>query len=217
MAIFTKDGKSYTVHGPNPLVNKQRSWEPSKLVFHNFAWDEITHCQVVKTPPKVDIPKPVAEDKKVEVEYSKEMDSAPDGRENPNPSLHEEKREFDLPYIKYKVLCHCLPARVEQRSDSLYGESWGRIKYGGKIIFPCVVISSSDLSFEFWTSDPDEKIGESSIVYPFSYEVHNTATNSHDKVPYNDYRWWKVSRKEPKKGGWLFTANPSDFQPDFSD
>jgi hypothetical protein len=79
------------------------------------------------------------------------------------------------------------------------------------------VVSSGDLTLEFWTSDPRDQISEKSVIYPFCYEVHNQNTDSHDKVPYDDYRWWRVSEKERKEGGWLFKANPSDFQPDFSD
>jgi len=229
MAIFTKDGKMYVVEGPNPLVKQQVPWDPSKLVFHNFEWEDIKSnpkrpaeskrkpefataqpAPAVADPPQeavepeVSIPKPSPEPPPIENESKEEGSSSDD-------------KQFDLPYIKYKVLCHCLPARVEQRKDSLYGESWGRVKYGAKFVFPCIVISSSDLVFEFWTSDPRGQILEKSVVYPFSYEVHNQSTDSYDRIPYDDYRWWRISSKESKEGGWLFRASPSDFQPDFSD
>lgn len=223
MAIFTKDGKMYIVEGPNPLVEKQVSWNPSKLVFHNFSWEDITRTasKSERRRPSPPPPKPVQEEAEPQ-----ETDSAVAvavAEEPPRQEKQEETlatggdRQFDLPYIKYKVLCHCLPAKIEQRSDSFYGESWGRIKYGKKFVFPCVMISSGDLALEFWTSDPNQQISEKSIVYPFSYEVHNQNSDSYDRVPYDDYRWWRVSSKEPKEGGWLFRANPSDFQPDFSD
>lgn len=232
MAIFTKDGKVYVVEGPNPLVEKQVSWDPSQLVFHNFEWDEISQeasrsrrpraaakSEEIKVPaaaPAMNFP-----DREITgVEPPPEHHLFPDreiNEEKDEEEAPEEERPFDLPYIKYKVLCHCLPARLEQRKDSLYGESWGRVKYGTKFVFPCVVTSSSDLALEFWTSDPRSQITERSIVYPFTYEVHNRETDSYDRVPYDDYRWWRVSSKEEKEGGWLFVANPSDFQPDFSD
>lgn len=219
MAIFTKDGKMYIVEGPNPLVDKQVSWNPSKLVFHNFSWEDITQAASRSERRRSSPPEPAQEKK-----APKEVESAVAVAEKPpavekqeEPEASETERQFDLPYIKYKVLCHCLPAKIEQRSDSFYGESWGRIKYGKKFIFPCVIISSGDLALEFWTSDPNEQISDKSIVYPFSYEVHNQNSDSYDRVPYDDYRWWRVSSKETKEGGWLFKANPSDFQPDFSD
>lgn len=233
MAIFTKDGKVYVVEGPNPLVNKQASWDASKLVFHNFEWDDITqeasrttrHRKRSPEPPApapsipvVEVQReetPVVEAQREEIPAEPPPPQPP--AESAAPEIDEGERPFDLPYIKYKVLCHCLPARLEQRTDSLYGDSWGRVKYGTKFVFPCVVTSSSDLSLEFWTSDPRGQITERSIVYPFSYEVHNRETDAYDRVPYDDYRWWRVASKEQKEGGWLFIANPSDFQPDFSD
>lgn len=221
MAIFTKDGKVYVLEGPNPLVEKQVPWDASKLVFHNLSWDEIrtggkrpAHSQAVETTkepkdertPDNTPPPPTPNNPRTE-----------DSANNEKLRQEEDDREFELPYIKYKVLCHCLPAKVEIRNDPLYGETWSRVTYGRKFVFPCVVISSTDLSLDFWTSDPDGKISERSVIYPFSYEVHNADTDSHDRVPYDDYRWWKIASKEPKEGGWLFSATPSDMQPDFSD
>lgn len=222
MAIFTKDGKVYIVEGPNPLVQKQVSWDPSKLVFHNLYWQEINQEQskgIRKTERKTSIPiiEPIAPKEEVVTPQTQPTIEEPIQTTEETTHTTEEPRVFDLPYIKYKVLCHCLPAKVEQRTDNLYGESWGRIKYASKFVFPCVVISSSDLEFEFWTSDPRNQISEKSVVYPFSYEVHNQVTDSYDKVPYDDYRWWRISSKESKEGGWLFKSTPSDFQPDFSD
>jgi len=212
MAILTRDGNVFVLEGPNPLVEKQVAWDKSKLVFHNFQWDEIRHKgpqrKQEQNPEKPERPQPPIAT----------FESAPEPTPANDPEPQEQqKRDFDLPLIKYKVLCHCLPAKVEKRSDPLYGESWTRINYGSKFVFPCVMISSQDLLIEFWTSDPRQQISEKSVIYPFSYEVHNSQTNSYDRVPYDDYRWWRVTSKEPKEGGWLFTAGPSDMQPDFSD
>jgi len=209
MVILNKEGKVYVLEGPNPLVEKQAPWDASKLVFHNFHWGEIKHA----TP---------------RAKQNARKKEEPSPRPAPNPpeptpaaasqsQAPECAREFDLPFIKYKVLCHCLPAKTQARSDPLYGESWSRVSYGNKFVFPCIVMSSGDLIFEFWTSDPNEQIEEKSIVYPFSYEVHNSETNQYDRVPYDDYRGWRVSKREPREGGWLLSASPSDHQPDFSD
>jgi hypothetical protein len=220
--IFNKDGKVYILKGPNPLVDKQENWDSSKLVFHNFDWDDIrikSAAQVKKV--KTDI-KNIKETKIEEIKIE-----APSSTQTPEPTkiplkIEEPKQQeieksFDLPYIKYKVLSYCLPVILETRTDDFYGERWGRLKYGKKFVFPSVVISSTDFSIEFWTSDPNEQITEGSIIYPFSYEVHNQETESYDKVPYDEYRWWKVSEKEKKEeGGWLFKATPSETQPDFS-
>jgi hypothetical protein len=218
MAILTKEGKVYVLEGPNPLVEKQAPWDTSKLVFHNFHWSEIKHAspRAKQNAPKQEAPPPPTPAVKTPEPAPPQPEPTPTAAVAQDQPADETK-DFDLPFIKYKVLCHCLPAKTEARSDPFYGESWSRVSYGTKFVFPCIVMSSDDLLFEFWTSDPKEQIKEKSIVYPFSYEVHNPDTNSYDKVPYDDYRWWRVSKRESREGGWLFSASPSDHQPDFSD
>lgn len=234
MAIRKKDGNLYILEGPNPLVATQVAWDPSTLVFHNFLWDEITFSKsstqgkyapreetIRHEAPKQDDNLPTPETFRHETPASKNTPTPlPETTKVPEPTqspVNEEPREFDLPYIKYKVLCHCLPAKVKKHTDRLYGESWQKITYGNKFIFPCVMIESGDTEISFWTSDPRGQVAEKSIVYPFAYEVHNTATDSYDRVPYDEYRWWKVSNRESREGGWLFTCAPSEIQPDFSD
>ena len=214
MAIMSKDGSVYVIKSPNPLVKEQEKWDSSKLVFHNFTWDEIRANAAPRMkrqePRKIpDPPKPSPEP----------MPPAPK-REEPrheDPIQQADDKTFDLPHIKYKVISHCLPAIVQKKKDSLYGESWERLTYGRKMVFPLIVVESNDFSFDFWTSDPNGQITERSIIYPFSYEVYNEETGSYDRVPYDEYRWWKVSSKERKEGGWLFKSAPSETQPDFSE
>lgn len=223
MVIKKKDGNLYILEGPNPIVKDQVAWDPAGLVFHNFSWDEISYH---KTTPRAGGYKPREETVKYEPTATPEPRRTPpkpieapsESREVPSEPTEpaDSPRDFDLPYIKYKVLCHCLPARVKNHVDKLYGESWQKVAYGEKFIFPCVLIDAGDTEMTFWTSDPRSQIGEKSIIYPFSYEVHNTATDSYDRVPYDEYRWWKVSDKEKKEGGWFFRCMPSDVQPDFS-
>lgn len=218
MAIFNKDGKVYILNGPNPLVKKQENWDHSKLVFHNFNWQDVK----IKNSSKPNkIKSDIETVKKVPISTPEPTSQVLEKKEQ-NKQENQENQEvieksFDLPYIKYKVLSYCLPAILEKRTDKFYGESWTRIKYGKKFVFPSVVIDASDFSIEFWTSDPRDQITENSIIYPFTYEVHNQQTDSYDKVPYDEYRWWKVTEKEKKQeGGWLFKAIPSENQPDFS-
>lgn len=219
MAIFNKDGKVYILNGPNPLVKKQENWDRSKLVFHNFNWQDVkiknsskpnkikSDIETVKKTP-INTPEPTSQISNKEKEQKEN---------NKLENKETIEKSFDLPYIKYKVLSYCLPAILEERTDNFYGDSWTRIKYGNKFIFPSVIIDAADFSIEFWTSDPKEQITENSIIYPFTYEVHNQETNSYDKVPYDEYRWWKVTEKIKKEeGGWLFKAIPSESQPDFS-
>ena len=213
MTILDKEGKVYTLTGPNPLVEKQATWDQSGLIFHNFEWDEIK-SKSESSNKKQKISEMPAAPKVPAEEPIRQIEKEPEVRVQ---ETQDDGREFDLPYIKYKVLSYCLPANVQEKKDSLYGDSWSTVKYGKKFVFPSVIISSTDLSLELWTSDPNGQITERSIIYPFSYEVHNQNTDAHDRVPYDEYRWWKVSSKEKKQEGWLFKAFPSDIQPDFSE
>jgi len=211
MTILNKDGNVYVVKGPNPLAKKQQSWDRNKLTFHNFEWEDINF----KYKNKEKISKPI---KKIKEQPIEEPIKPIEEPVKPiKPIKQEDKKDFELPYIKYKVLSHCLPTIIENKKDSFYGESWKKIKYGKKIVIPLVVIEATDLTFDFWTSDPNEKINVKSIIYPFAYEVHNSQDDSYDKVPYDEYRWWKITSKETKEGGWFFKSVPSDIQPDFSD
>jgi len=230
MTIKKKDGNVYVLEGPNKLVKDQQKIDLDKCVFHNFTWNEIIWKREskVKSPdlkiknkeiivpsqetskfdiPKVNIPK----------EEIKEVDSMPKEAEMPPIEVEETKEEFKLPLLKVKVLMHCLPVKIRENKDKFYGESWQTIKYGEKFIFPSVMISNNDLQMEFWTSDPKNQILEKSIVYPFSYEIYNQEIDSYDRVPFDEYRWWKVVKKEEKEGGYLFTTAPSQDHPDFSD
>lgn len=217
MPIFNKDGKVYVLEGPNPLVEKQVRWDPSKLLFHNFKWDETlgskTNTQTKATKP--DLPQAESSSKETFIAHIPEIKE----QKQEDPVMtSEEPKEFDLPHIKHKVLSYCLPAKVENKTDKFYGESWMRVSYGQKIIFPSVMVEATDLMIQFWSSDPNGKVTEKSVIYPFAYEIYNKETESYDRVPYDEYRWWKISeRKKVEEGGWLFTAVPSDIHPDFSD
>lgn len=230
MIIKKKDGNVYIIKGPNKLAEKQKDWDSSKLVFHNFAWEEI-HYKNLRNKSKIELNKneikePVLIENPVIIE-----EKTPDVVETPvaveekiqipeieTPKKEEQKVvEENFPKIKYKVLMHCLPAIKNNYKDDFYGDSWYKITYGKKFIFPCIITESLDLSLEFWTSDPNEQIKENSIIFPFCYEVYNENTQSYDRVPYDEHRWWKITKKETKTGGWLIKSIPSQENPDFSD
>jgi len=232
MSITDKEGKVYKISGPNKLAKAQVSWDIKKLVFHNFNWPEIrTSADKKITKNKIKIKENIQEIKQPEVPIaiSEEQISykesqyqeikEPEYKETQEPEQETKKEtlEFELPMIKYKVLMHCLPAERKSYQDNLYGESWTKVTYKKKFIFPAVIIDNEDLFMTFWSSDPKEKITLDSIVYPFVYEVYEESTDSYNRVPYNQHRWWKIVEKENKDIGWIYKAIPSDNQPDFSD
>jgi hypothetical protein len=221
MTIKNKEGKIYVITGPNKLAKAQIVWDVRKLIFHNFSWPEIrSGISEKKTAPnKVKIHTEISEAPKESLVFP--IEELEEIKVEIPPKIEEEnkqdKLEFELPLIKYKVLMHCLPAEKKNYQDNLYGETWSKITYKQKFIFPAVIISNEDLFMSFWSSDPKQKITEGSIVYPFVYEVYNEQTESYNKVPYNEHRWWKIVEKETKDVGWIYKTIPSDSQPDFSD
>lgn len=225
MVIRKKDGNVYVLEGPNKLVKDQENWDGKKIVFHNFSWEEIVwknkntstprnnkniektdSSAVVKEPV---IKQPVIESPKIEGSKPKvEFDN----------SLIKDEEYFDFPILKYKTMMHCLPAKIINKEDDFYGDRRQKIIYEKKFIFPSVLLENDDLQIQFWTSDPNNQIGEKSIVFPFAYEVYNNQTSSYDRVPFDEHRWWVINKKEKKEeGGWIFIAIPSLNQPDFSD
>lgn len=221
MTIKKKDGNVYILEGPNKLTKDQERIDLSKCVFHNFYWEEIVYNSKFKSDKKENkkLEEPVQRDKKIEIPVFEPEPPQPieTKQETKNVEKETDQEDFNFPILKVKVLMYCLPAKINSYKDNFYGENWQRINYGKKFIFPSVVISNNDLQIEFWTSDPRNQISEKSIIYPFSYEIYNKSTNAYDRVPYDEYRWWKVSSKEQKEGGYLIKAVPSEDHPDFSD
>lgn len=243
MAIKNKDGSVYKLREPNKLGKTQDNIDDKQLKFHNFTWEEIhaggvgsvvrQHSDFGKiknagnvlvvaptTEKVVSRPKPI---EKVEPVF-KEEPAIPESEsveEKPQDEFvavkEEETPRYDIPHLKHKTMFHCLPAIQTSSSDDFYGDSWTRLQYGEKFIFPGVMLEKTDLAIQFWTTDPRQQVVERSVIYAFAYETWDTDTNRYHRVPYTEYRWWRVTGIEKKDGGFLFTAVPSDFQPDFSD
>lgn len=235
--IKNKDGNIYILEGPNKLVQKQENWDINDLEFHNFIWDDIYYNNVSRSTIKNSLNSTIGQEVRQPIDKSqspiKKDQSISDipvssvTQKNPDPVINVKEEEhspsensnwsnYKFPLLKRKVLMHCLPAKTITGQDSLYGESWTKVKYGNKFIFPSVVTKNSDLVLEFWTTDPDNKLEDKSILFPFCYEVYNSRTNDYDRVPYDENRWWKILEKKSKDIGWLFTAVPSEDNPDFS-
>ena len=216
MTIIKKDGNVYTISTPNKLAKNQVNWDVRKLIFHNFEWKE----EIFNKKKKPNVQKPQIKFEEIQVGTKQEIEKKIEEvvtEEKIEEVVVENDQDFELPFIKYKVIMHCLPAENKKYSDDLYGEKWSKTTYKQKFIFPSVLISNQDLVMEFWTTDPNKKINENSIVFPFAYEVYNQDTLSYDRVPFDEHRWWMISSKERKESGWLFKCVPSPTQPDFSD
>lgn len=197
MPIKRKDGTTYKLTGPNPIMVTQDRWDRSKLVFHNFCWKGKTvpdtsaitpYSSAFRLNPVGEKPmmvQPVAvPEPEVKVTY-----------EEPEPIVQQAEPEV----FKNKIQVWCLPAKIKDVKDSLYGDSYRTIKYGEKFIFEGIVVENNDLTFSIWTNVPH--VAPGAVIFPRN----------------EDKRHWRVSTVTPKTGGYLLNCIMSDFQPDFGE
>jgi hypothetical protein len=205
MALYNKNGTVYKLRSPNPVMKSQEIWEEFKV--HNMEWQD----EKAEDTSKVD---PISSDFQVKNTFLQDLDDAKEEIKVVEKPIEQEK-EYSVvdrtPVVKVdekrqeelsndgieKTFIHCLPAKIRQRRDDLYGETYNTIQYEKPTSFEGVIIKQEDLMIEIWT-DVD-KIEAGSILYPKS----------------NFKRWWKVQNKESKAGGWLLTAMISEYQPSF--
>jgi hypothetical protein len=188
MAIKNKDGTVFKISGPNPLMEEQTLWKG--FTKHNFEWtEEIDKQNKSKSfeikQNKEDV---VFEEKKIVIEEPKIIEK----EEEEEEEVKQQKKISDHKTIQ----CFCLPAKIIEKKDSLYGEAYQRTEYLDKFIFETVVIEKEDIYIKFWTM---EKITKNSIVYPKN----------------KDKRWWKVSEHTEAPMGFIYTALISDYTPSF--
>lgn len=197
MAIKNKDGTVYKLKGPNPLMKSQKAWKKDeKFQVHNFDWtpevvkDDGEKAKPHKTDFQVKASAVVLEPVKIqppELELEEEIEI-----------VSEIKPQASSQKFNNSIQIHCLPASIKIHRDELYDEIRHRTTYGNKFKFEAIVVESEDMLFRFWTNV--DNIGAGSIVFP----------QTHDK------RWWKISSKQEKAGGFIYECFPSDEMPDFS-
>lgn len=217
MAIRDKDGNIYKLRGPNPLMKDQRDWDRSKTKLINLSWGS----QIVedaRNPVKEFEENLVSIDEELGLQSNKEAATVvdpkqffeelrePDPKPTPTPEPSPEKPTIQAEPRTARLLKErgveyfCAPVvGTKAHVDELYGSTYERFEYGDKYLFDAIVVAESDLQIQFWCARP---ITVHSIVYR--------------KVREGGERWWRVGEVEPKSGGYLARAIPSDTNPDFS-
>lgn len=212
--LRNKDGTVYKLAGPNPVMESQNLWNGYTL--HNMAWEEekakdnaqinpiSSGIQVkdnffealdrakkeMEAQPKQEIKvveTKLPESKIVEKNEIKVVES----KDNTTPKNQSKSDDVEKTFI------HVLPAKIKEKKDSLYGDTYRTIQYGEPTSFEGVILSFEDLMIEVWTNSIQLEVG--SIIYPKN----------------NTKRWWKVQSTEPKANGWVVYAVPSNEQPSF--
>jgi hypothetical protein len=197
MALKNKDGTSYKLSKPNPIMKEQSLWKGEKFILHNMNFiSEKTVDQTAVTPIESDLSiqenfiselEETKEQPKEETVFERKTITAPDVKR-----IEEEKK----PEIE-KIFVHCLPAIIKTKEDDLYGDVYQTIQYGKPTSFEAVVLKESDFYYEIWT---DTDIADNgAVLYPKT----------------NTKRWWKVKRRMRKADGWILNCIISEYQPSF--
>lgn len=117
MTIYKKDGSSYKLSGPNPLMEGQEVWKQEEYILHNFETPIIPEVKE-DTKPKEEVKVKLSEESKIE-----ELSEPP-----------ETLDEF-----------FCLPAKIQKIKDPLYEEYVSRITYGTPHKFSCELLKQTDI------------------------------------------------------------------------
>ena len=191
-----KDGSEYRLVAPNPIMNTQILWDEFKT--HNMRWK--TEKEEVK---KAEIPMPSFEPEtflsaldKAQIEETPVLEEEFSRKEIVHEDL-QRKEEIEEDNEIEKVFIHCLPAKIREKKDSLYEESYKTIQYGAPISFEGVILKEADLAIEIWTDTNHVTVG--SVIYP----------------KLGSKRWWKIQERTQKIGGWSLLGVPSSYQPSF--
>lgn len=200
MALKNKDGSTYKLSSPNPLMQNQNFWTDDYVVHNEIgiiekAIDEKRNeIQINKNEKKQD-------DFISALDYAKE-EVAKEVKKEEIVIKDNTKEKINLknefPKNIKKVFTHCLPFKEKiVQQDDLYGDTYKKSIYLDQISFESVIIQEEDLFLIFWTNAYELTIG--SIVYP--------------KI--DSKRWWKIQSLEKKSIGYYYTAIPSNDQPSF--
>ena len=206
MVIRNSDGSIFKLNGPNPVMKSQKTW--NGFILHNMDWNPYVFGEgkiEKKDKNNVDNYKDSFLD---ELEKSQSPQPAIPQPTAPQPAIPQPTApQPAIPQptapqngIKIpKILCYCLPAKEEKKTDFLYDEVYKSISYDEPFILEIVITEETDVSFECWTTV--DKVDVGSILYP------------KNKMK----RWWKVTSRSYKTGGYLLKATISQYQPSFDD
>ena len=222
MAIKNKDGSTYTLRGPNPLMSEQADWDKTKIKLINLSWkSEIIEDQrnpikeikknVVNLPEELGFKsKPVSKivptkdfisEITAPVQPPKEIPQVATPQVEPettviidvDPKLARVLKERGAEYFCSPVI------GTKTHTDEFYLNSYEVPIYGDEFVFDAIMIDQSDLQLQIWSV---KYIPKGSIIYK--------------KVKDGGERWWRVSQIEPKTGGFISLSVISDMNPEFS-
>lgn len=194
MAIKKKDGRTYRLRGPNPIMTNQSFWEDEKVVVHDLDPKEVITKEGYEAQEEKPVEKYVPPPDKYESleDIPVEEIKVPVIEISPPPEVKKRVVPADVE----KEIVYVLPATIKESYDALYGESRSQITYGNKFTMEVVIANQTDLQLALWTNSTRANL--ESIVY----------------VP-KDKRWWKIADAYDKKDGHIMICVPSAIHPSF--
>jgi hypothetical protein len=193
MTIRKKDGSTYRLYGPNPLLVGQERFDDDPVFrIHNFDNYKAEVYDLEK-------PKQELEFEEIKVEKTEEVVVARPSPDRPVQYVEKvveiKSRYRDLPKTTY----FCLPAKIEETFDELYQEKKTHIAYNKPFKFVGATVKFTDTNFMVWTTL------DMSPKYSIIFDAENK-------------RWWKVAQviNDPSNDGKLIHCHISDLEPNFS-
>lgn len=194
MPILDREGKVYSLRGPNPIMESQDTWDYSQIILLNFKPETPIILPDSKRPNRI-----VTERKLSPAEEFLQELSMPD----PVAEviiLDEEEEEGDAQLTvlmrEHSILFLCIPVTNRTQHDSVYGDRYISQEYGEQIELHAIITDESDLALEFWSP---VQLQPKTVVFPQNFKR----------------RCWKVERSEENSGGHLHFAVPSEVNPSF--
>jgi hypothetical protein len=192
MAIKNKDGSTYSLSKPAPVMEQQSFWDKTeKIIFHNKFGEKFFRANM-----KVPEPTPISP-KEIKIIDFKDIAKQHNDEVKIVQAIEESKKP--KPISEDIVEVWCLPClEYTENIDPLYDESYANVKYGEKFTFRAKLLELEDLHIEFVT-EVDVKLQPESVIFP---KMKNR-------------RWWKIKDSKEVQGYNVYLAMISDYQPNF--
>lgn len=190
MNLIKKDGSVYQLSSPNIIMTQQNLWEKDQIIIHNKFGKVVIYDKNLKSLYKQEN----EEIRPVEIPQERPSMVLPEPKKMDTSEIRADSTEIE----RNKIQVWCLPASLEDKVDTLYGEKYQKIRYGNKFIFEAIMQSQTDFSIVVITSTAE--VTENSIIYPKTY----------------DKRWWRVASISKSGNLYTITASLTDYQPRFS-
>jgi len=200
MGLKNKDGTTYKLSGPNPIMSEMAMWDKeSKLILHNvggklISYEDATvvfHNQEPQVVKEIEAPVKEPEPVKAPIEEQPVIDKFDE------IPIIESMEVPENPDAVDKIQVWCLPAYFRQYKDG--DETVSKPRYGQKFLFEAILEEEGDFQILLYTTT--DAVTEGSILFPKTY----------------DKRWWRVTQTIKGEDGLIrIIGSLTHYHPEFS-